>query len=366
MQVRLRFIQAMLLAIPWHGAPAPQADERPPNPGVARATVVVDSSRSEVVFLAGPFHVPALPHDDHDEMDLLIPSERAPDAFSPLIPFTWPVDGWYRGFRIALVDADGRVLPRALMHLLAGVNYDRRQLLNGQVDRFLAAGSESPDKTLPRVLGVPMKAGHRLAIYAGWHNDLGRDYDGVYIRVVMNYIAANTLLKPWSAFPVYMDVNNVAGENNAFDVPAGHSERQFEFTLPIGGHLIAVGGHLRDYGRDVRLEDAETGRVLARLDAIRDSCGHTVGMPIQKFLPFGLALRGGRRYRVVGEYDSPQTAARPRGGIAMMVGLFIPSDASKWPALDRTDPEMIADLESLPGGPRATGPVFGTMQRVAP
>jgi hypothetical protein len=77
-------------------------------------------------------------------------------------------------------------------------------------------------------------------------------------------------------------------------------------------------------------------------------------------------VTAGHRYRVVGEYESLQETTRPQGGMALMVGLFVPSDPGQWPAVDRNDPQMIADLETLPGGPRATAPVIGAMQRSNP
>jgi hypothetical protein len=357
---------AVAAACAPHGPLVEPAKVLGPPSGGARSTVVVDSARGEVVFYAGPFNVPAMSHDEHMQMDMPMQGEHEAHATSPLIHFEWPLDGWYRGFRTSLVDADGRALPRSLMHHVTGVNFDRRQLLNGEAERFMAAGSETSDHVLPRFLGVPMKRGQKLGIYAAWHNELGKDFNGVYIRIAMPYIAASALVKPWSAFPVYMDVNDIAGESNAFDVPAGHSERHFEFTMPIGGHFIAAGGHLHDFGSDLRLEDVETGKVLAKLEGVRDTAGHLLAMPTQKFLPFGLRVAGGHRYRVVGEYESSQGTTRPLGGMALMVGLFIPADASKWPALDRNDPQMIADLETLPGGPRATAPVIGRMQPSAP
>ena len=375
--VRLKSMRALVWPIPIvtmvvfascapRGPLAVPARVLGPTAGGARSTVVVDSARGEVVFYAGPFHVPTVSHDEHMRVEMAMSGEHGSHAYSPLIRFEWPLDGWYRGFRCALVDADGRVLPRSLMHHVTGVDFDRRQLLNGEAERFLAAGSETSDHVLPRIFGVPMKRGQRLGIYAAWHNELGKDFDGVYIRIAMPYIAASALIKPWSAFPVTMDVNDVAGESNAFDVPSPHSERRFEFTMPIGGHFIVAGGHLHDFGSSVRLEDAETGKVLAKLEAVRDTAGHLLAMPTRMFLPLGLRVAGGHRYRVVGEYESTQGATRPQGGMALMVGLFIPAAASQWPALDRSDPQMIADLETVPGGPRATAPVIGTMQRSGP
>ena len=62
--------------------------------------------------------------------------------------------------------------------------------------------------------------------------------------------------------PIYMDVNLTVGGSNTFDVPPGKSTKSFEFTLPVGGRLLGVGGHMHDYGVRVRLEDAETGKVI--------------------------------------------------------------------------------------------------------
>jgi hypothetical protein len=347
--------------------------------GDALARVIVDSVRHEVVFFAGPFHIPAMSNEDHAHMNMAMPdsamagmahhhmeepatSEHATHAYSPLVKFEWPVAGWYRGFRASLVDGTGRELPHSLMHHLTGVDFDRRQLLNGEAERFMAAGSETAENVIPRLIGVPMKQGQKLGVYAAWHNELGKDFDDAYIRIAMPYVPSDVLIKPLTVFPVIMDVNDVAGESNAFDVPPGRSERKFEFTMPLDGRFIAAGGHMHDYGRTVRLEDVESGKVLVRLDAQRDSAGKLVSMPTQRFLPLGLKLRRGHRYRVVGEYESLQERTRAAGGMALIAGLFVPSDKQQWPEVNPNDPEMVADLESLPGGPRATAPVVGVVR----
>jgi hypothetical protein len=374
-------IAALIAGCRPHSATIEPVHALAPAGSDALARVVVDSARSEVVFYAGPFHIPAMSASEHEHMMMDMPGmtdsamhhaaaaggpgagEHAAHAYSPLVQFEWPVSGWYRGFRTSLIDAQGHELPRSLMHHLTGVNFDRRQLLNGEAERFMAAGSETAENVVPRLLGVPMTRGQKLGVYAAWHNEQGKAFDGVYIRIAMPYILSNVFIKPLTVFPVIMDVNDVAGESNAFDVPPGRSERKFEFTMPLDGRFIAAGGHLHDYGRAVRLEDVETGKVLVRLDAVRNTTGKLVSMPTQKFLPLGLHLRRGHRYRVVGEYESLQETTRAAGGMALIAGLFVPSGKARWPAVDRNDPEMVADLESLPGGPRATAPVVGSVQR---
>jgi hypothetical protein len=71
-------------------------------------------------------------------------------------------------------------------------------------------------------------------------------------------------------FPLFMDANPTDPDGTrAFDVPPGVSARSGEFTLPTGGRLRALGGHLHDYAVEIRLEDVMTGKVLARLKTKR-------------------------------------------------------------------------------------------------
>ena len=224
--------------------------------GDAESRLVVDSARHEVVLYAGPFRVPSMASMtsmpgmpdmpgmkgmtgmDGAHADVPGTENHAAHAFSPLVRFTWPVDGWYRGFRVSLVDSSGRELPQHLMHHLVGIDFAHRQLLEGDLVRFIAAGVETHDVVLPRFLGVPMKSGQPLAIYAGWHNPGPKDYEGVYIRLAMPYLPSNTLMKPVEVFPVQMDVDNTPGEPNAYDLPPGKTSRTFEFTMPIAGRFL--------------------------------------------------------------------------------------------------------------------------------
>ena len=261
------------------------------------------------------------------------------------------------------MDSSGAELPQHLMHHLVGIDFAHRQLLEGDLVRFIAAGVETHDVVLPRFLGVPMKSGQQLAIYAGWHNPGNKDYDGVYIRLAMPYLPSNTLVKPISVFPVQMDVNNTPGQPNVYDLPPGKTSKSFEFTMPIAGRFLGVGGHLHDYGVDLRLEDATTGKVLSRVASTRDSVGHVTAVGRKYYPVLGLHMDAGRKYRVVGSYDAPQKDTLVNGAMAIFAGVFAPNDPSKWPAANFNDPETHADIESLPGGTNVTAPVIGSMAK---
>jgi hypothetical protein len=106
---------------------------------------------------------------------------------------------------------------------------------------------------------------------------------------------------------------------------------------------------MHDYGSSVRLEDAATGKVLTQVVAERDPEGKLLKVSRRLFgvSGQGLKLKANRRYRVVGEYDNPTGETRVKGAMAHMVGLFVPDDLKRWPAINPQDPIYKRDLASL-------------------
>jgi hypothetical protein len=312
----------------------------PAAPGVPPVTVTVDSARHEVVVSTGPWNLPNMPPMDHAMMDM--------GADAPLQRFAWPVDGWFRGFKYELVDEHGTVLDRRIMHHMIMVNFDRRQLLYHAIERLAGAGSETDDASVPKTIGVPLSRGADLGFYIMWHNETGQDLHGVYLKYTMLWTPTNQNPRPVTSLPIYMDVNLTVGGSNTFDAPPGHTAKSWEFTLPISGRLLGVGGHLHDYGTMVRLEDAETGKELARVVARRDSSGRVLGVSRKLFgvSGEGLKLKAGHRYRVVGLYDNPSNKTE-YSVMAHMVGLFVPDNMAEWPKVDTSDPTLRKDLASL-------------------
>ena len=316
-------------------------DKIPPAPTVR---VTIDSSRHELTIASGPFDLPNMsPMEDHAMMDLGMSHDTR------LQRFEWPVDGWFRGFRVELADRHGRPVPPHVMHHMIMVNFSRRQLLYSAAERLMGTGTETGEVSVPKTIGVPMKPGMNLGMYIAWHNDTGKDLEGVQLKLIMLWTPKNQNPQPVNALLIYMDVNLTVGGHNTFDVPPGKSSKAYEFTLPVGGRLLGVGGHMHDYGNGVRLEDAETGKVLTRVKAERDAQGKLVKVSRKLFgvSGQGLRLKPRHRYRVVGEYDNPTGELRVKGAMASMVGLFVPDDMNRWPTIDPRDPTYQRDLASL-------------------
>jgi hypothetical protein len=317
----------------------------PPSRPPATVTVTVDSSKHELTITAGPYDLPNMPPmEDHAMMDLGMSHD------TPVQRFAWPVDGWFRGYRVDLSDAQGHPVPRHVMHHMIMVNFSRRQLLYPAAERLMGAGTETDaEVTVPKTIGIPLSPGMKLGMYVAWHNDTGKPLEGVFLKVTMLWTPKNQNPRPVNSMPLYMDVNLTVGGSNTFDVPPGKSSKAYEFSLPVGGRLLGVGGHMHDYGVDVRLEDAESGKTLAKVTATRDARGKVSKMSRKLFgvSGDGLKIEANHKYRVVGEYDNPTGETKVKGAMAHMVALFVPDDMSKWPAINPADPTYQRDLASL-------------------
>ena len=308
----------------------------------ATLQVVVDSSAKEIILTIGPFDLP-----DRNDEDVHDHSGAGHDT--PVYHFAWPIEGWLRGFHLQAMDGEGNVLPQRIVHHMIMVNFDRRQLVYPAAERLMGSGTETQSYVLPKSIGVPVRPGSDLGLYVAWHNTTGARIEKAYFQLRLVWTPKNQVPQPLSGLPVYFDVNLTIGGTNTYDIPAGRSEKSFEFTLPVSGRLLGVGGHIHDFGIEVRLEDAETNKVITTIKTELDENGWVTHLERHLFAVSGRGkkLEANHRYRVVGVYDNPTGKTLELGAMSHMVGLFAPDDITKWPAIDLEDPEYQKDLASL-------------------
>ena len=310
----------------------------------SRVDVRLDDRHHQVVVTIGPFRVPAtMPMADMDMMTMM-------KAESLMGAFDWPKATQFHGVRLAVVDGQGGLLPRRLLHHTYMVNFDRRQLVYPIMERPFSFGEETADITPPATIGIPMQRGQRMGIIIMWNNETGRDVDGAYVRYTFLLNPPHQRPGPMEVMPFFVDSHMTLGGRAGFDVPPGGRIISSDFTVPISGRLIAASGHLHDHALQMQLVDQRTGHVLTTVKAERDSTGHVDG--VSRELP-GLWRRGphlvaGRNYRLVVQYDNP-TGDTLVGAMAMMGGLFVPDKRGAWPAVDPTNAEWRTDLAGFPG-----------------
>ena len=351
--IALVTISSLSASPPRHGCDGPDA---PVN-------TVVDSAKHAVVITLGPCLVPAMGTMDMHGMSKMAMMAHGPGNEDVRVHFRWPADVWMRSFDLQLFDKDHKRLNQpTTMHHMELLNFDRRQVIYPMVERVFGLGEETGSAKVPKSVGLPLDAGMDMGLYVMWNNHTDTDMEGVTLQLTIDYSPRNLVPTPTIVLPFKADVNIHPGAGDAFDLPPGGGSRSAVFTMEVGGRLIAAGGHLHDFGKEVRLEDVASGKVLARVNAIRTPTGEVTGVSHGLYGIFGRGphLVAGRQYRLVAVYEgSPKDSIY--GAMGLMGGIFAPDHYAKWPKLDRTNPDYLIDLN--PKGRAvvaAAGPASGT------
>jgi hypothetical protein len=326
------------------------------GPG-APVKAVVDSARHAVVITLGPCRVPALGAMDMPGMSMAgmdmqgmhhpgMGMESGPGHEDVRVHFRWPADVWMRGFDLRLYDANHHRLDQpTTMHHFELLDFDRRQLVYPLVERVFGMGEETSSALVPKTVGLPLDRGMDMALYVMWNNHTDQPLDGVTFELTIKYAPRNLSPRPTIVLPFKADVNIHPGYGDGFDLPPGGGSRTALFTVGTSGRLLAVGGHLHDYGKEIRLEDPATGHVLARVRAERRPDGTVVGVDhgLYGVLGRGPHLIAGHQYRLVAVYQG-SPADSIRGAMGVMGGIFAPDHYRRWPAIDRHNPDYLIDL----------------------
>jgi len=323
----------------------------PPDPESCRGpdapiTTVVDSIKHNVIITLGPCTVPALGTMNMGRMSDMEMMVHSPGHEDVRAHFRWPANVWMRSFDLKLYDRNHHRLDQpTTMHHMEVLNFDRRQIIYPMVERVFGMGEETSGAKIPKSVGLPLDAGMDMGLYVMWNNHTDHPIDGVSFQLTIGYSPRNLVPRPIPVLPFKADVNVHPGAGDAFDLPPGGGSRSSTFTMEVSGRLLAIGGHLHDYGKELRLEDAGTGKVLVRVRAQRTPDGLVTGVShgLYGILGRGPHLIAGRQYRLVAVYQG-SPADSIRGAMGMMGGIFAPDHYARWPKLDRTNPDYIVDL----------------------
>jgi hypothetical protein len=313
----------------------------------APVNTVVDSAKHAVIITLGPCLVPAMGAMDMHGMSKMAMMGHGPGNEDVRVHFRWPADVWMRSFDLQLFDKDHQRLNQpTTMHHMELLNFNRRQVIYPMVERVFGLGEETGSASVPKSVGLPLDAGMDMGLYVMWNNHTDTDIDGVTLQLTIDYSPRNLAPRPTIVLPFKADVNIHPGAGDAFDLPPGGGSKSAVFTMEVSGRLLAAGGHLHDYGKELRLEDAASGKVLARVQAVRTPNGEVTGVShgLYGILGRGPHLIAGRQYRLVAVYEgSPKDSIY--GAMGLMGGIFAPDDYSKWPKIDRTNPDYLVDLD---------------------
>lgn len=124
-------------------------------------------------------------------------------------------------------------------------------------ERFFAAGNERTSGMLPAGFGYHFGEGPLGAFFDLMnHSNTPKE---VYLTANVSYLPDSTPgIKPVT--PVWLDENNCS--TSEYAVPAGPSNRVWQWTSTITGRMVAAGGHVHDGGIKTVLTNESTRRQI--------------------------------------------------------------------------------------------------------
>lgn len=293
------------------------------NPASSQTSIQPVSTqvdRSNLVVESIPVDVPipmAMDGEDHDHAAV----------FPPIVKFELPVDGYIYGFDYELLDESGETVPRELLHHFNVLDPTRREIFLPIARRVFAAGKETGPYKMPKtLLGIAFSAGDSLILSTMLHNPTTTAYEGVRLRLTINYVKRGL---PWPlgrAVPFQMDTRFPTGDKS-FDLPPGQTSASWEGRPITEGRILALGGHLHEFADRIYLQDVESGDTLWTGNPEYDESGNLQKITRGEFYgTIGILLKDGHSYRVTAEYDNPTADTIPDGGMGVVAGIFVPSD----------------------------------------
>ena len=291
----------------------------------------LDQASHTVTLRIGPMHLPA--RTSHRKMP------QPPD-----LTWTIPFDGWLLAYHPKLVDASGGAVPGTVLHHVAFWNENRPDFLcPNKEEHIFGAGSEMTDWAQVPGFGYRVQKGDEIRIETMIHNPTGTAYDQAYLEVAIPYLNAGETTTLKSVYPAWMDVREC--RDSSYDLKPGKSTQTGSVAVKYSGVLLGVGGHLHDYGKEVKLENATRGETVATLDASVDGAGHLLSLPVKTFFEQGgYRIAAGDRLRITATYDNPAGKLLPDGAMGIVVGYFLPANDAEIAVLRRAaapkTPEM--------------------------
>ncbi|HYD55248.1 MAG TPA: hypothetical protein VEA99_21620, partial [Gemmatimonadaceae bacterium] len=187
----------------------------------AQPTLRVTERKGELVVEYGPLDFPA--RATHRDL-----------AQPPALVFTLPADGWMRGYTVDLVDAAGRPVSKKLLHHMNVIAPDKRDLFSNAMLRVGAAGAETSDITLPRILGFRARKGDSLVVTLMFHNPTDSAHRGVTLRARVPFTSASAAMGSMTIYPLSVAIGP-KDKPNVFDLPPGRSEHHWEGSPAVPG-----------------------------------------------------------------------------------------------------------------------------------
>jgi len=256
----------------------------------------------------GPFSLPA--GSGH-----LMP----PDLF-----FSMPIEGWLLSYKPRLVNDRDETLPNELLHHVDLFNADRRNFLCIlEPELFFAAGSEMQEWPEVGEVGYRVLKGNRIRVKVMFHNSTDISFPRTYIEVRMTYRLLTDHPQLKNIYPAWIHIGRCG--NYTYDLKPGENIDRTIINFPYSGEIIAFGGHLHDYGRELTLTNISRNEEILTVRPKLGPDGRRESIPIAIFpVGSGYKVTRGDFISVVATYNNPTGRILPKGAMGIFLVYFSP------------------------------------------
>jgi hypothetical protein len=314
-------------------------------------TSEVTETSSVAEVLATDEYLEVIDHPEDGLLEFVVgPFDMAADAGHLRLPIQKteiPFDLFGYGFEWDIRNSAGEKLPNDLLHHMNLIDIDSRELFSPVARRVIAAGRETSSIEFPKIVGIPVDAGHRLWIVSMFGNPTGKDYSDAYLHVNLKYTRPEDgILPTMEVYTFYMDATGFVGPKD-FPVPPGRSEKSYTARPGVDGTILGIGGHMHDYATEIRLEDATAGEVVWEGTPIVNEDGRTTGVSKDLLLAeLGRKIYADHDYKIVVVHENPTDEYASDGGMGAIGGIMTVTGDGEWPELDANHPDYVEDLEN--------------------
>jgi hypothetical protein len=227
----------------------------------------------------GPFHLPAGTMSGPGQLHNTIVREGScswlTDIFAHCLNQPVPppctdcyITGMVADIVIAGTDTSLNHMNGGMLHHVVNLNFSRNDptcppnlfgntinqlgFSEGGNERFFASGNERTPMDLPPGYGYRVNSGDEWGLIFHLMN-MAPEARDVELEYTFTWVSSG--VQPVK--PIWFDIDQCG--DSEVDLPAGYSDVHWDWNSRLQGTIVAIGGHVHDYGLSIALVNASTG-----------------------------------------------------------------------------------------------------------
>lgn len=288
----------------------PQASSPSESAPAVDEALAREAGQQQIIYHMGPVDLPA-----HTSADAMIEKPL-------LMRFQTDKEIWATGFIPRVVDANGALLPRELLHQAIVFNmHEENPLCAGSPNPFFIATSMMTEVDLPQGFGYPILASDPLEARVVLANPSDKDYIDVFFELSLVARPMNEFAGLKDVKPMLLEIDPCS--HAPMDAPPREfTEKSATYQVPQKAGLVMAHGAIQDYGAAVQLISGKEVMPFWRAEGVLGEDHHITELTGNPFEDSeGVGFKAGDQITFTAAYDNTSDKWLPGATAAAMVYL---------------------------------------------